>query len=57
MPKVKVTIRSDVKLCLKSCCPLTIEANLMKHHRKIEDNEKVCGAQDSGSYAIGQGHS
>ena len=28
----------------------------MKLHRKIKDNEKVCHARDSGSYAQGQGH-
>ena len=34
----------------------TTEANLMKLHRKIKDNEKVCQAQDIGSYAQSQGH-
>ena len=34
----------------------TTEANLMKHHRKIKYNEKVCHAQELGSYAKGQGH-
>ena len=29
----------------------TTEANLMKLHRKIEHNEKVCRAQELGSYA------
>ena len=28
----------------------------MKFHRKIEHNEKVCCAQELGSYAQGQGH-
>ena len=28
----------------------------MKLHRKIENNEKVCLAQELGSYAQGQGH-
>ena len=55
MPKVKVTIRSKVKLCLKLCCSLTAEANLMKLHRKVKHNEKVCHAHDLGSYAQGQG--
>ena len=55
MPKVKVTIMSEVKLCLKLCCSLTTEANLMKLHRKIKHNEKLCHAQDLGSYAQGQG--
>ena len=34
----------------------TAEANLMKLHRKIEHNEKVCHAQELGYYAQGQGH-
>ena len=29
----------------------------MKLYRKIEHNEKVCSAQEVGSYAQGQGHS
>ena len=29
---------------------------LMKLHRKIEHNEKVCWAQKLGYYAQGQGH-
>ena len=28
----------------------------MKLHRKIKHNEKVCRAQELGSYAQGQGH-
>ena len=56
-PKVKVAIRSKVKLCLKLCCSSTTEANLMKLHRKIKHNEKVCRAHDLGSYAQGQGRS
>ena len=53
MPKVKVTIRSEVKLCLKLCISLTTEANLMKLYRKIKHNEKVSRAHDLGSYAQG----
>ena len=34
----------------------TTEANLKKLHRKIEHYEKVCCAQELGSYAQGQGH-
>ena len=103
MPKVKVTVRSEVKLCLKLCCSYTFKANLMKLHRKIKDNavsriklrflcrrsrsqsgqrskscfrnnskiteanlmklprkieynEKICSAQELGSYSQGQGH-
>ena len=55
MPKVKLTIRSEVKLCLKLCCSQTTEANLIKLHRKIKHNEKVCHTHDLGSYAQGQG--
>ena len=36
--------------------PKTTEAKLTKLHRKIEHNEKVCRAQELGSYAQGQGH-
>ena len=39
--KVSVTIRSEFKLCLKSCLSnnsKTTEANLMKLHRKIKHN-------------------
>ena len=46
-------------VCYKSCLSdisLTTEANLMKLHRKIKHNEKVCRAHDLGSYAQGQGH-
>ena len=50
-PKVKVTVMSEVKLCLKLCCSLTAVAILMKLHRKIKHNEKVCHAQELGSYA------
>ena len=41
--KVKVTVGSSVRY--KSCLcdsSLTTEANLMKLHRKIQDNKKVC---------------
>ena len=32
------------------------EAKLMKLHRKIKHNKKMCRAHDLGSYAQGQGH-
>ena len=35
---------------------ITTEANVMKLHKKIKDNEYVRRAQDLGSYAQGQGH-
>ena len=55
MPKVKVTMKSDVKLCLKLCCSYTTETNLIKLHRRIKHNEKVCHTHDLDSYAQGQG--
>ena len=56
MLKVKVTIRSEVKLCLRLCCSETTEANLINLHEKIKHNKKkVCRAHDLGSYAQGQG--
>ena len=53
------TIRESSGQRSKSCLsnnPKTTEANLTKHHRNIEHNEKVCRAQALGSYAQGQGH-
>ena len=46
MPKVNVTIWSEVKWCLNLCCSYTTEANLIKLHRKIKHNEKVFHTQD-----------
>ena len=43
------------KLCLSNNSKAT-EANLTQLHRKIENNEKVCHAQELGSCAQGQGH-
>ena len=43
------------KSCLNNNSKPT-EANLTKLLRKIEHNEKVCRAQELGSYAQGQGH-
>ena len=51
--------RSQLGQRSKSCLSnnsKTDEANLTKLHRKIEHNEKVCCAQELGSYAQGQGH-
>ena len=51
--------RSQSSQRSKSCLSnnsKTTEANLTKLHRKIEHNEKVCSAQELGSYAQGQGH-
>ena len=57
MPKVKVTIGSEVKLGLNLCCSYTTEANLIKLHRGIKHSEKVCHAYNFDSYAQGQGRS
>ena len=43
------------KSCLSNYSKTTA-ANLTKLHRKIEHNEKVCCAQEVGSYAQGQGN-
>ena len=42
MPKVKVKIGSEIKLCQNLCCSYTTGANLIKLHRKIKHNENVC---------------
>ena len=52
-------IRSEVKLCLKSCLrnnSNTTQANFMKLHKKMKQNEKVCHTQILGSHIQGQGH-
>ena len=51
-PSVSPSVR--YKSCLSDISSTT-EANLMKLHRKIKHNEKVCRAHDLGSYAQGQG--
>ena len=56
MPKVKVTVGLKVKLYLNLCCSYTTEANLIKLHRKIMHNEKMCRAHNFGFYTQGQGH-
>ena len=43
------------KSCLSNNSKTT-EVNLTKLYRKIEHNEKVCHAQELGSYAQGLGH-
>ena len=47
-PKVKSQSGQRSKSCLSNNLKTT-EANLMKLHRKIKDNEKVCRAQELGS--------
>ena len=53
---VQVFFRVYLFLCPRSNNKKITKANLMKLHRKIEHNEKVCNAQELGSYAQGQGH-
>ena len=43
------------KSCLSNNSKTT-EAYVMKLHRKLEPNEKVCRAQELDSHAQGQGH-
>ena len=43
------------KLCLGNNSKTT-EANLMKLHRKMENNKKLCRAEELGSHIQGQGH-
>ena len=54
-PRLKLQSGKGSKSCLSSNSKAT-EANLTKLHRKIEHDEKVCSAQELGSYAQGQGH-
>ena len=54
-PKLRSQSGQRSKLCLSNNSKTT-EANLTKLHRKIEHNEKVCHAQELGSYTLGQGH-
>ena len=48
-PKFKVAVRLEVKVVSQKLLKNYL-ANLPKLHRKIEHNEKVCCAQESGSY-------
>ena len=57
--RVKSTLGSKVKWCLKSCLSNNLqnnEANLIKLHRKKKHNEKVCHAHELGFSVQGQGH-
>ena len=59
MPKVKNAIGAKVKSYLilyLSHNLIATEANLIKLHRQIKHNEKVCYIQDLGCHTIGQGH-
>ena len=59
MTKVKVIIESQRFGTYKSCVShnsKTDKENLIKFHRKIQQNEKVCYAQNLGSHDQGQGH-
>ena len=54
-PRSRSQLGQRSKSCLSNNSKIT-EANLTKLHRKIEHNEKVCRAQELGSYTQGQGH-
>ena len=54
-PRSRSCLGQRSKSCLSNNSKTT-EANLTKLHRKIENNAKVCHAQELGSYAHGQGH-
>ena len=54
-PRSRLQSGQRSKSCLSNNSKTT-EANLTKFHRKIEHNEKVCSAQEFGSYAQGHGH-
>ena len=59
MPKVKVTIKSEVKLLLKSGLnnnKKTTQVKLKKLHQKIKHNEKMSHKQELGSHIQGEGH-
>ena len=58
--KVKVIIkgrRFDLYISCVHNNSKTPEVNLIKFHRKVNQNEMVCHAQNFGSHDEGQGHS
>ena len=52
--KFKAKIRTEVEFCLKTCLSnrLFPEANLMKLHKKIKHNGKVCCALEFSSVSM-----
>ena len=54
-PRSRLQSGQRSKSCLSNNLKTT-EANLTKLHRKKEHYEKVCCAQELGSYAQGPGH-
>ena len=54
-PRSRLQSGQRSKSCLSNNSKTT-EANLTKLHRKIEHNERVCCAQELGSYALDKGH-
>ena len=54
-PRSRSQLGQRSKSCLSNNSKTT-KANLTKFHRKIEHCDKVCHAQQLGSYAQGQGH-
>ena len=59
--KAKVTIQGQrfvtYRLCVSHDNSKIDKGNLIKLHRKIKENEKVCHAQNLGSHDLGQGYS
>ena len=47
--KVKVTIEGHRFVTYKSCVRHNSKGNLIKLHRKVKQNEKVCYAQNQGT--------
>ena len=59
MTKVKVKIEGHRFVTYKSFVShnsKTSKGNLIKFHRKVKQNKKVCHAQNLGSHDQGQGH-
>ena len=59
MTKIKVIIEDQSFVTYKLCVShnsKTSKGNLIKLHRKIKQNEKVCCAQNLVSHDQGQGH-
>ena len=60
MIKVKVTIEGNRFVTYKLCVShnsKTKKGNLIKFHREVKQNVKVCCTQNFGGHDQGQGHS
>ena len=54
-PSVHLFVRPSVTNRVSAITQID-EGNLIKFHRKVKQNEKVCRAQNLGSHDQGQGH-